>query len=288
MANPSSLDSLEASSHPLGNEIDLLWVVPVSLPTDYRVDLFKKQGADITQAEIDAIMGGTPQEGVTVIQPPNDYHGMHDLEVEDAKTYYYRGIVVNTDTNEYSPSVGANAVPDFTAAPDITDCKSLVFEAVRRMFRNRSELRENKNLWLRKDHNIENAQFPLVTITRAPGAVAQRVIGQFVGTPEKDALGDLEWDTILVTWSDVLGERRDKITLLFRAYKWEIRRYLVENDVEEAEISIGEDTVDPRFENAYVPANSMTVRCLIQSVEEYPPQEERGYPVEMEETPVTS
>jgi len=288
MAAPSPLTSLTAESHPLGNEIDLNWEVPTSLPAQYRVDIFRKEGADITQEEIDQIMGGTPVDGVDLFQPGNEYHGMHDMQVEDGKTYYYRGIVVNTDTNEYSTSVGDSAVPDWQAAPDVVDLKDLVLEAVRRVFRSR-EIVIDKDVHIKKSHNVEFGRFPVVTVTRDPSSIYQKFIGDYVGDDQLAALGDVERDVVTVIWSDVIQERRDKLTLLFRSAKQEIKRFLMRSDygIAYLEITFGGDTKDDRFQNEYVAANSMTVQALIQCIEEFEPTEEKGYPLEVEPTPIS-
>jgi hypothetical protein len=288
MAAPSPLASLTAASHPLGNEIDLDWELPATLPAQYRVDIFKKQGADITQGEIDQIMGGTPVEGVDVFHPGNEYHGMHDMQVTDGKTYYYRGIVVNTETSEYSSSVGASATPDFTAAPDVTDLKKIVLEAIKRIFRSRGIVID-KHVFVTKDYNVEDPKFPLVTISRAPATVSQRFIGEYVGAGDFEAQGMLYMDSVYVIWSsDHPVERRDRLSIIFRSAAIETWRYLVSQaEVVTAEISFGQDIRDERFEGNYVLSNSMTVRAIVQTVAEFEAPEEKGYPLEMETTPLT-
>lgn len=275
MPTPNQLQFLTAFSHPLGQEIDLEWTLPSTLPTSFKVVVFRKKSSDVTQQEIDDYFAGSPPTGVTVweLDGLTDGSGptrLFDLFVENGQAYYYKAVVQDTSDSTYSTAIGANATPNVTATTSIIDAKQKVLDLIERVFTN-YDMTKLKDYELKKEYSLENLRPPTIFVTRADGSVMQSFIGHLVDFDSKQKLGiygQIDLDNIQVTWEDPSDERRDKITNIFRESKEAMRHYLLHPDgagMTSVDIIIQGDAINTAVKDRLQISGMMLIACGIES-----------------------
>jgi hypothetical protein len=278
------LQDFEITVHPLGNELRAWWKLPSTLPDSWKVFVFKREGSDVTQQDIDDYMNSQIiASGLSVFEKDmDDPHRLYDLDVENGKTYYYKALLQDMDSSEYSTALGNNGVPAYNSTLTVIDCKELVLEAVRRLMLDYN-VTEEKDIDIRKTLSLENFNPPGISITRQPATVIQNYLGDLISVEEaKVNLGLVEMEIILVAWSDVVLERRDRLTRLFRGSRFVIKQYLLENNVMDVKFSIGGDDIDPRWQEGTLHVGSMVVQCLLETSLEHTDQDFRGTTVDFQ------
>lgn len=275
MPAPNPLQFLNAFAHPLGQEIDLAWTLPSTLPSGFKVVVFRKQGSDVTQQDIDDHFAGSTPQDVTVWEFDGESDGtgpneLFDLFVEDGETYYYKVVVQDTSDDTYSTALGANAVPASTVTTSIVDAKEEVVKLIERIMTNYG-MTKVKDYELKKEYALEGIKTPTIFVTRADGSVLQRFLGQIVEFDQAQQLGvygDLDLDNIQVTWEDPSSERRDKITNIFRESREAMRRYLGHPDgagMVSVDIIIQGDAINTAVKDRLQISGMMLISCGIQT-----------------------
>ncbi len=268
----SPLQSIDIKNHPLGNELYLEWVMPVALPDNYRLAIFKNTAA-ITDGQIAAYFAGTPiNMPVTFILPDgngNIVDGIIDMNVENGKHYYYRLLIQDTDSDDLSTTVDTDLEVTSTYESDIIDCKSLVIEAIKRILKN-YKLDDWRHYEIRRQWTPPSEKNPTIYVVRAPGQVVQRYMGDTIRDNGYGIIqGVIEQDNIEVVWEDPNFKRIDTLTNIFRGSKTIIKRYLLANGVTEIEIVMGGDAVNASFKDRMQPTASMMVQCTFEVQEAY-------------------
>ncbi len=266
-----SVDPLKhfaVNPHPLGHEIVIDWELPDTLPINWNILFFKRKGSNVQDSEIDTYVstGVLPDDVDLFDSIPKDLQQIYDLDVLNGSVYYYKAIILDTDTSERSNALGDSATSAYSdqVKIEVVDCKWLVIEAVRRVFRNRN-VDPEKDVDIRKSFSLVNAKPPIIAITRQPGSILQEYFGHLVSMDSNTVrYGQVEIDNIMVLWECIHEERRDYFTNLFRIARPEIRAYLYDHGVKEVHMSIGGDSFDPRWEEGYLATNSMLISCTIE------------------------
>jgi len=275
MAAPNPLQWFGAYAHPLGQEIVLSWTLPTTLPSSFKVVIFKKSGSDVTQQEIDDYFGDSPPSGVTVTELDGLSDGSGPLQLADfvvtnGTTYYYKVVIQNSSTQEYSTALGDNATPDSAVTTDVIDAKEKVIEVIERIMKNYNMTR-NKDYELKKEYSLEKLNPPTIFVTRASGQVIQRFIGNLIdfdSANNEPTEGELELDNIQVTWEDPGADRRDKITNIFRESKIAMREFLLHENggkMNSVDIIIEGDAINTAVEDRIQVSGMMLIACGIET-----------------------
>jgi len=266
------LKSVNINTHPLGNELHLEWVMPDILPEKYQLAIFKNT-AEITDIMIQNYFSGQQIDIPVIFILPDDegkiIDGIIDMNVENGNHYYYRLLIQDIDTKEYSVTKDADKVVSSTYGIEVIDCKELVIQAIKRILNNYS-MKEWKEYELRRQWTPPAEKNPTIYVLRAPNQVVQRYMGDSIQNNGYGVIqGQIEQDNIEVFWEDPNYKRIDTLTNIFRASKTIIKRYLQANDIIDVEIVMGGDSIDATFHDRFEPTASMMVQCTYEVRESY-------------------
>jgi len=266
------LTSVTINTHPLGNELQLAWVMPETLPDSYRLAIFKNITV-ITDLQISNYFSGVETDiPVTFIEPDssgNIVDGIIDMNVENGKHYYYRLLIQDKDSELYSATVDADKVVTSTYTIVAIDCKELVIKAIKRIL-NTYSLIEWKDYELRRQWTPPADKNPTIYVVRAPNQVVQHYMGDMILNRGNEQIqGEIEQDNIEVIWEDPNHLRIDTLTNIFRYSKTIIKRYFEANDITEVEIVMGGDALNAAFHDRPEPSASMMIHCTFEVQEIY-------------------
>jgi len=268
----SPLQYFDTFQHPLGQEIDLSFTTPDTLPTSYTVYIFKKEGSDVTQTEIDDYFASNPPANVTVYQLQKDADNktpyyMDDLTVENGKTYYYKGVVKDDGSGNVSTPIGDNATAQVTATTKIKDAKDEIIKLVKRILNNYG-MKERKHYHLSGEYGLEIEKTPAIYVVRSGGNVASRFIGALKEeTSGYSTYGEIDLDIIQIIWEDPSAVRRDNLTNIFRENKETIRQYLLHPNgggMIWADITMEGDAINQAVRDRIQVSGMMTIACGIE------------------------
>lgn len=266
------LAQLTVEAHPLGHELRIEWIKPSSLPTNYKVYLFKMQGQYPSQAQIDAYMtNSTIASGMTVWNNiSNDAYGYQDYAVVNGLAYYYKALIKNNTSGEYSATVQDYETPVFSATVNVVDWKEVVCACLVKLFKNYN-LVVDKDIDIRKAFSLDpNLTTPFVTVIRQGANDVMRLWGNLLKDEEDaKAYGKVEQDNILIVWEDINSDRRDKLTQIFRANEQTLRRYIIKYQALDVRIDIGSDDIDLRWESRELHTGQMMIQIIFESSIEY-------------------
>lgn len=276
MVNP--LQYITSRPHPLGQEIDLEFTVPAIPPSTYSVYIFKKEGTDITNTEIDDYFAGSTPSGLTVFELHYDGagipHYMDDLACENDKTYYYKGVVQDKSNSDYSSAIGTNSTATINVTTSIVDAKDQVVKLLKRILSNYN-MDEIKHYQLFREYGLQTDKTPVFYIVRAGGSVVQRFIGAFLQQNNGNAsYGEIDMDVIQVMWEDPSTLRRDKITNIFRESREAMRQYLLHprgGKMVWVDISLEGDAINSTVQDRIQVTGMMTIACGIESDSQFDP-----------------
>lgn len=272
-----AISELTVSVHPLGNELDLNWIMPSGLPDSYKIIVFKKEDSVISDAEIDAyLLTGVLPEGVFVYDSIDaNAERLIDVDVENGKNYYYSIIIDDQGSDEHSATVSTNSTPNFAGETDVIDCKTLVVEAIKRVLVNYSA-KNVKDYTIRKSFSVANVRLPLIAVVRQGANDVARLWGNVLMDADLiKAYGKIEQDNILIVWEDTLSDRRDLLTNMFRTHETTIRKYLMQEGAKEVLINMGSDDMDVRWKETEVHTCSMLIQIVFDSFIKFSDQERR-------------
>lgn len=266
------LEQLTVESHPLGHELRISWIEPSTLPSSYRVYLFKMSGQYPTQDQIDDYFeNGTTATGLTVFASiHNDAYAYLDYDVINGTYYYYSGVIKDTSSGEYSTALQANATPSFSVTVRVVDWKEIVCAALKKLFKNYN-MDVDKDIDIRKHYTLDpNITPPFFTVARQSANDVMRLWGNLLKDESgAQEYGKFEQDSILVIWEDVNSDRRDKLTNIIRANEQTLRRYILKYNAIEVRIEIGSDDIDLRWETRELHTCQMIIQIVFASSIEY-------------------
>ena len=97
----------------------------------------------------------------------------------------------------------------------------------------------------------------------------QRFIGNLINYESQKAIyGELELDSIQVTWEDPSAERRDRITNIFRESKEAMRQYLLHENggnMFSVDIVLEGDAINTAVQDRIQISSMMLIACGIQT-----------------------
>jgi hypothetical protein len=236
------LKKLEIFAHPFGDQVDLSWQLPDSIPTNYQVYIFQRSKTDVTDAEITAyftaLNAGTLNNftyaGLMVFdQLNNAVTSLGVYEVKNGLKYYYKALIRNEDTKECSTALSVNATPDCTIVTEIVDGKDLVCKALEKLFdtiKNKSGQSpiKYKDFEVVKNFAIDLINKDTIMVERINGSNHLQFWGNQLAT-YKGAIdkGEVDSDLIRVTILTIAGaQRRDLYANILRSRKQFLIQFL--------------------------------------------------------------
>ncbi len=274
MPSPDPLTNFIANAHPLGQEIELVWTLPETMPGGWRIIIFRRRDSDVTQEEIDnyfadpaSLPADMTVETVDNVQYEGDLHGLSDYSVENTKQYYYQLVLQDSSDDAVSTIAGANATANATVETKIIDAKVIVLALVERVMTAYGMIKD-QHYQLMREYALPGMQAPTIYVTRVGGQVLHRYIGQFQSTAAdlRDVYASLEMDNIQVVWEDPNAVRRDRITNIFRESREFIDRYLHTEeggDMAYTEIVIEGDVINEAVRERVQVGGMMIISCAI-------------------------
>ncbi len=256
------LASLNVSANEFGSEIDLLWSLPATLPTNYQVYLFQRSGSDVTQQDIDNYFANINNltnynyNGLFVFdQLTNDnITSLAVLQVLNGLKYYYKGVIRDQDTGEYSAAIGGNATPGSSIAVSIKDGKDLVAQVIQKMFdsvtdKSGKKIQKSKDIDIVKTYSLLPISKDTVMIERINGNTEARFWGNIWNHIQQNTImGDMDTDVIRATFITEAGiARRDEIANIFRSRKQFLYLLLKKLGADNVNITIEGDYYNPAF-----------------------------------------
>lgn len=226
-----------------GNQLDLLWETPTDRPLNWKVFIFQRKGADVTDDEITSYftnidnLTGYNYNGLFVFdkfKSAQDYNYIYsNFIVLNDERYYYKAVIRNEDTKEYSTALAANAIPLPTMVVRIRDGKELVAQAIKKLFDAVKNINGDKMLLTRdvtifKQFLIGAPKENWIMIERINGSTRHDYWGHVKNMDGADTIyGSTDSDMIRATFVTLAGnDRRDLVTNLFRAYKLNLERLI--------------------------------------------------------------
>jgi len=287
MVNP--VKDLSISANTFGGQLSIMFELPDSLPTNWKFYMFRRSGTDVTQAEIDDYftnidnLASFNYNGLFVFDnfDPNDLDATGtnvypDYKVLSKKTYFYKAVVRDETSKEYSTTVNANGVPIQTIKVNIKDGKELVAEAIKKMFDNilnadGKKVKLSRDIKVVKNFAIEPIGDNYVMIERVNGSVNQRYWGQQYSTYQGGIIkGEVDNDVIRATFMTSDGnDRRDLVTNIFRAQKQFLMQYikkLADYQVQDVSISIEGDYMNPQIHGVNHIGVNIVFALIIQNI----------------------
>ncbi len=135
----------------------MAWTLPTETPVNYKVYLFRRAGSDVSELEITAYF--TNIENLTNydynklfvfdrIAPQVEILG--DQRVYNDKVYYYKAVLRDEDSGEYSTTISCNGTAHPNIKVNIVDGKDVVATAITKMFDSVYDVNGNKELFAKK------------------------------------------------------------------------------------------------------------------------------------------
>jgi CRISPR/Cas system-associated protein endoribonuclease Cas2 len=295
MVNPITALNITASG--FGNQLSILFDLPQEKPENWKVYIFKRSGTDVTDAEIaeyfarisdptykfnklwvfkdEDIFKSIPQKTKNKFES----YLINDFEVLNGTVYYYRIVIYNPATEEYSEPVSGHESAQPEIKVDIIDSKELVSDAIKKFLDHVKNLKGEK-AGLNKDVTVTKNFATIMNggiktgswflVERVNGAEYQRywsdMQSQYSGL-QNYVFTDT--DVIRVTFHcQDNPDRRDTMADLFRAYKPAIRQRLLnigEGKVKEVSINIEGDSIISFVEGSNIPVFVAVISLVIES-----------------------
>ncbi|MDQ7818671.1 MAG: hypothetical protein RDU14_16720 [Melioribacteraceae bacterium] len=239
----TALVKFEVIPKQFGNQLDLLWETSTTRPTNWKVFIFQRKGANVTDEEIASYftnidnLTGYNYNGLFVFdkfKSAQDYTYIYsNFIVLNDERYYYKAVIRNQDTEEYSTALSANAIPLPTLIVKIRDGKELVTQAIKKLFDAVKNINGDKMLLTRditifKQFMIGAPKENWIMIERINGSTRHDYWGHVKNQDGADTVfGSTDSDMIRATFVTLSGnDRRDLVTNLFRAYKLNLERLI--------------------------------------------------------------
>ncbi len=275
-----------SSVHPLGYEIDMEWGLPSTLPLTFDIVVFKKAGSDVTQTEIDNYFSSgdplVPPEDVTVAHLRGDYElseptQLNDFGVKDSTKYYYKLVIYDLSSKEYSNTIDFNKTPEATVVTENIDAKQKVIDGVKRLLGVYGLKERSKDGYhLLHSYGFDEVKTLQITVVRIAGQIRQQYIGHFIDNIKSSdnsvKTSELDTDVIQLIIESPSHKQRDKILGIFREGKEPLGRYLLSEDggnMDVVDIIIEGDMINNYIVDKPQVGCSVTIQCGISIVQKY-------------------
>lgn len=254
----------------------MVWTLPTTMPSGWRIWLFRREGGDVTQGEIDnyfadpnSLPSDMTADSIDNDQYPNGVTGISDYSVENNLTYHYKAVLQDSSDDAVSTAAGATGLCKKTVETNIIDAKEVVLAMVERVMKAYGMIKD-QHYQLMREYALPGMQAPTLYVTRVGGQTLHQYMGYFrqIEADLKNTYGELEMDNIQVVWEDPNSVRRDTITRMFRESKEFIRQYCIREeggDMEWVEILIEGDVINEAVRDRVQVGGMMMLSCAISS-----------------------
>ncbi len=254
----------------------MVWTLPLTMPSGWRIWLFRRAGADVTDQEItnyfadaSSLPSDMTADAIGDEQYPLGVTGISDYSVDNNATYYYKAVLQDSSDDAVSTNDSANALCKKSITTSIVDAKEVILAMVERVMKAYGMVKDQHYKLLR-EYALPGMQAPTIYVTRVGGQVLHQYMGYFreIEASLKHKYGELEMDNIQVVWEDPNPIRRDTITNMFRESKEFIRQYLIVEqggDMEWVEILIEGDVINEAVRDRVQVGGMMMISCAISS-----------------------
>jgi len=273
------LTTLEVTPHQLGSELDVFWGLPTVLPTNYKVYIFQRSQTDVTPEEIAdyfahiADLSTFVYNGLFVFDKiQNGSEGMGVYEVVNGLVYYYKGVIRDETTGEYSATISAHTTPNADVLVEIHDGKDIVAKTLKKMLdglKNKAgnKIQLSKDVEVVKQFTMGEPKGDQFMVERVNGANYQNYWGNILSAHGRSViLGDMDTDVIRATYITISGpDRRDLITNILRGRKPFLKIMAKKLGATDCQVTIEGDYYNPSFHGANVVGTTMIFNLLIEN-----------------------
>lgn len=262
------LENFYIIASPFGNELELYWELPAERPTNWKVYIFKRSNTNILQDEIDNYFANIDDlsnfnyNGLFVFDNFKSLQNVtayvhNDLFVKNDLQYYYRAVIRDEESGEYSEALTQTA----TALPQLEvktiDGKDVVATALEKLFDTVKNVagekaQIGKEIKIFKQYFEETPETDHFVIERVNGSEKISYWGllkSHIGNDE--LLGSTDTDVIKATfWTPNGNARRDLLANLIRGYKAvliQLIKKLGNGQIPDVKIVVEGDTVNPQI-----------------------------------------
>lgn len=272
------LTSLQVIPHQLGSELDLYWQIPTIVPVNYKIYIFQRSQTDVTQAEIDdyfshiADLSAFNYNGLFVFDHLKATNGMGVYEVINGLVYYYKAVIRDETSGEYSAAVSANAIPNADVVVDIKDGKDIVAKALKKMLdglKNTTgkKIQISRDIEVVKNFTMGEPKNDQFMVERVNGANYQNYWGNILSAHANSViLGDIDTDVIRVTYITLSGpDRRDLMTNVLRSRKPFLRIMCKKLGATDCQVTVEGDYSNPMIHGLNVVGTTLIFTLLIEN-----------------------
>ena len=272
------LASLEVTAHQLGSELDIYWELPTVLPTNYKVYIFQRSQTDVTQAEIDdyfaniADLSAFNYNGLFVFDHLKATNGMGVYEVINGLVYYYKAVIRDETSGEYSTAIAAHATPNADVTVDIKDGKDIVAKTLTKMLdglKNKAgnKIQISKDIKVVKNFTMGEPSSDQFMVERVNGANYTNYWGNILSAHGQSViLGDMDTDVIRATYITLSGpDRRDLMTNIIRGRKVFFRVMCKKLGATDCQVTVEGDYQNPAIHGLNVVGATLIFTLLIEN-----------------------
>jgi hypothetical protein len=274
------LESFTAIADKHGGEVRLAWTYPSTLPSTWKLYIFKKAGEAVTDQNISDYFAGTLSDdqlaelGIFVFRDlANTFEWIGDFQVENGRQYFYRALIRDLTELENSSTQDANATASADILLNVVDGKGLVVRAVKKAIDALKTAQGTKpvipkNVAVFRSFSRRKEEDFWVVVARGAGQTVERYFSNLIAE-YGDAVvrGEVDLDVLDVQWFSI-GDpaRRDHFTDLMRVMRVLMYRYLLNmgnGDVRDARFVMNGDSEGP-YQGEQAISGSMTVVLVVE------------------------
>ena len=274
------LDKFIVTASAFGDELTINWQLPITRPAVYKVYIFKRSRTDVTQLEIDSYfthitnLTGYNYNGLFVYDNiNNEVNALGDYSVLNDTKYYYKAVLRNETTGEYSTTKNANATPHPELKLSVIDGKDIVKTAIEKMLdniydRNGNRVQLGKDIQIVKSFAIEPVTENYFMIERINGSNYIQYWGNSYGYSGQNqfAMGSYDHDVIRATFITMDSpDRRDTVTKILRGMKFFLIRLVKALGAKDCSITIEGDYYNPQIDGLNAVGITLIFNLVVES-----------------------
>jgi len=276
------IEQLSIYASPFGGELLLTWKLPSVLPASFKIYIFKRSKSDITQEEIDNYfvninnLSNYNYNGLFVFDgfaQNEEVNSLSDITVLNGVTYYYKVVVRDETTGEYSEAKGISGVPESTLRFSVKDGKDIVYKALKKVLDNLyvapdKKVQLGKDIQIVKNFSIEPIGNNYIMLERVNGATYYKFWANDIAMIKGSGRikGDIDVDVIRAIFMTLdTSERRDMFCNIIRAYKQVLIRLCKRLGAINCDINIEGDYYNPQIHGVNATGLVVVFNLLIEN-----------------------